>query len=440
MDFVDSDPVRQPDSAVVQDLEWNPKSGCRNTPHVFPKFSHKIRLGGDQKFGVHETVDHKHGLRGGLQPDVSGQIILRPASNNASEATVDLEVISNDESLQVHVEPKFHGDNQRLIMAVPDHVSTWSGHDSPCLQIRATLWVPRDAYLRRLSVESVHLDIDVMDGLTLGVSDETKISSVVGRLRTSLPKDLDGDDVAPYALHSRRISIETVSAPIRGWFPLYDYLRLASASGDITAQVAPKPGRHNHHDKAHLEVSSVSGKVSVQEPLQGAIDARAPDSKLPARPYVVKVSTVSGNVDARLAANCDVQFKTVSGGLNLELLPVLDKHMDKQGSLKTDTRSGDVRLTLLEPVWVNSDKGSLGRLSSKHQSISGDLKLSYPPSWQGTFNAKALSGDIEVHGKDVEIIHRGHNIARFVDGRKGDGDSHVKVETVSGDLDLTLGE
>ncbi|KAM4066902.1 hypothetical protein HRG_000914 [Hirsutella rhossiliensis] len=445
MDFVDSDPVRQPDLAAAQDLEWKPKSGCRNTPHAFPKFSHQVRLGGGQKFGIRETLDHKHGPRVGRRPDVSGQIILRPASNNASEATVDLEIISNDEDLQVNVEPKFHGDNQRLIMAVPHAASSWSDGDGdgPCIQIRATFWVPRKAYLRRLSVESVHLDVDVMDGLTLGVSDETKISTVVGRLRTSLPKDL-GDDVVPYTLQSRKISIETVSAPIEGWFPLYDRLRLASASGDITAQVAPKPGLHNHHDKARLEVSSVSGKVSVQEPLKGAIDARKPDNKLPARPYVVKFSTVSGNVDARLAANCDAQFKSVSGELSLELLPVLDKKVDKSGSLKTDTRSGDVRLTVLEPVWVGGDmdsnRGSLGRLRSKHQSISGDLKLSYPPSWHGSFTAKALAGEIEVHGKDVEIIRRGRSIARFVEGRKGDGDSCIKVETVSGDLDLTLGE
>lgn len=445
MDFVDHDTVRQPDSAAVQDLEWTPKNGCRNTPHVFPNFSHKVRLGGGQKFGIHETLDHKQGHRAGRRPNVWGQIILRPATNNASEGTVDLQVISNDENLQVNVEPKFHGDNQCLIMAVPHAVPSWPNGDgdAPCIQIRATFWVPREAHLRRLRVESVHLDVDVKDGLTLGVSDETKISTVAGRLRTSLPKDL-GDDVVPYTLQSRKISVETVSAPIEGWFPLYDRLRLASASGDITAQVAPKPGRHNHHDKAHLDVSSVSGKVSIQEPLKGAIDARKPDNKLPARPYAVKVSTVSGNVDARVAANCDAQFKTVSGELSLELLPVLDKNMEKRGSLKTDTRSGDVRLKVLEPVWVGGDndsnRGSLGRLRSKHQSISGDLKLSYPPSWQGSFNAKALAGEIEVHGKNVEIIRRGRNIARFIEGRKGDGDSCIKVETVSGDLDLTLGD
>ncbi|EQL01426.1 hypothetical protein OCS_02855 [Ophiocordyceps sinensis CO18] len=430
------------------------KTGCRNTPHVFPNFSHKVRLGGGQKFGIHETLDHKQGHRAGRRPNVWGQIILRPATNNASEGTVDLQVISNDENLQVNVEPKFHGDNQRLIMAVPHAVPSWPNGDgdAPCIQIRATFWVPREAHLRRLRVESVHLDVDVKDGLTLGVSDETKISTVAGRLRTSLPKDL-GDDVVPYTLQSRKISVETVSAPIEGWFPLYDRLRLASASGDITAQVAPKPGRHNHHDKAHLDVSSVSGKVSIQEPARHTahVIQRTQFSSNSMAQCLQQTSGllegevgVSGNGDARVAANCDAQFKTVSGELSLELLPVLDKNMDKRGSLKTDTRSGDVRLKVLEPVWVGGDndsnRGSLGRLRSKHQSISGDLKLSYPPSWQGSFNAKALAGEIEVHGKNVEIIRRGRNIARFIEGRKGDGDSCIKVETVSGDLDLTLGD
>ncbi|KJZ78819.1 hypothetical protein HIM_01592 [Hirsutella minnesotensis 3608] len=435
--FVDQDPVRRADAAEMQDLEWKPKDGCRDTPHTFPKFTTAVHFGGSRKLGIQETVA-KGRFPSWRLPDVSGQVVLRPSTKNDTDGSIDLEIISNDENLRVKVDADFKGDDQRLKMTIPRASPSWPMAEGPCIQMRAVVTVPRKAYLRRFNVETVQLDVDVLDGLSMGVSDDIHISTVSGHYQTSLAEDAN-EDVVPYMMQSRRITVETVSAPITGWFPLYDGLKLSSSSGDITAQVGPKSGEH----KAQLEVSTVSGQIKVTEPLEEAMKSGKPSKKLPARPYKARLSTVSGDLDARVASNCDADFHSISGELSIEVLPVLDKSVRHSGSIKTDTKSGDVRMTVLEPVWVDGDdkdkRGSLDRLESRYNSISGALQLKYPSSWRGRFHTEALSGDIEVHGKDVDIIRRGRSIGRYVDGRKGDGGSNLIAKTISGDVELTFG-
>ncbi|PHH83955.1 hypothetical protein CDD83_2731 [Cordyceps sp. RAO-2017] len=445
-EIIDRDPVREPSMSDAGQLEWQPTDGCRNTPHVFPKYTAPVKFGRRRKLGLQQTFDRKAGAR---LPRVAGQIVLRPAAGDGAASkeagTIELEVISNDERLRVQVDADLGGDNQRLRVTVPQAPAGGESAEGACVQMRATVWIPRHAFLRRLRLEAVHLDVELADGLVLGVADCAKISTVVGDVRSGSGADADADAgrPAPYTLQSPKLAVETVSGRIAGWFPLYSRLKLRTASGDVDARVAPKP-HPGGRSKARLDVASLSGAVKVAEPLPAAAAAGRPGAALPARWYQTRLSSMSGDVEARLATNCDSRFKTVSGKLDLELLPVLDPAIDKKGSIRTETKSGDVSLKVLEPVWVAGSDGerrrhSLDRLRARHRSISGDLALAYPPSWEGAFTAKTLAGDIDVAGDGLDVVRRGGPIARFVEGRKGSGDSRIRMETVSGNVNLTVG-
>ncbi|OAQ92004.1 hypothetical protein VFPFJ_03744 [Purpureocillium lilacinum] len=512
--FIDKDPVREPDMGGDSDLEWKPAYGCRNTPHVFDKRTATISFGGERKLSVKQTIDKSDRPRNGRQPRVYGQLIVRPAGDDKSEGTIDLEVISNDAELGVEVHADLDGDDQLFNMITPRALDWWSNSgDGPCIQMRATIWIPRKSFLRTFAVDTVHLDVSILDGLVLGVSDTTTIKTIVGGLRTSLPKDVN-DDVMPYTLESRKTIIETVSGNVKGWFPLYDLLKISSASGDITTQVGPKPANKDSPESAVLQIGSISGEVSIKEPLAAAIADGKAGKKLPARDYVIKVETASGDISVEAATSSSGTFTSTSGNFDLKLLPVLEKDLQKsegKPQLSTDTKSGNARVTILEPLWTSTsgarmyppgraapgsdvflppvdvplppyvDDGNdapknpekpqkgpddaliiihphsageikarkaddgktrpaLSVLEAKHSSISGDAKLFYPASWTGHFNLQTISGNTAVHGEGIEIIRRSRGIMKVIEGRKGDGESDIKVESMSGNMGLHVGK
>ncbi|KAJ6440790.1 ankyrin repeat-containing protein [Purpureocillium lavendulum] len=516
--FIDKDPVREPDMGGDSDMEWKPSYGCRNTPHVFDKRTTSIGFGGERKLQVTQTIDKNDRPRNGRMPQVFGQLIVRPAGDDKSEGTIDLEVISNDANLGVEVHADLEGNDQLFKMITPHALDWWSqSGDGPCIQMRVTLWVPRKSFLRNLAIDAIQLDISLLDGLVLGVSDSTAISTISGDFRASLSKDVN-DDVVPYTLESRKTYIKTTSGNIRGWFPLYDLLKISSASGDITTQVSPKPADKKSPESAVLDVGSISGQVKITEPLAAAIKGGKPSNKLPARDYVIKVATASGDIEVEAATSSSGTFASTSGNFDLKLLPVLEKDLQKSESkpqLSTDTKSGDSRITILEPLWTStsgtrmyppgraapgsdvflppvdvplppyvddgndaadeprknpekSHKGPddaliiihphtaseikarkvddgktrapLSVLEAKHSSISGDARLFYPASWSGHFHLQSISGNTVVRGDGIEIIRRSRGIMKVVEGRKGDGESDIKVESMSGDMELVVGK
>ncbi|UNI16156.1 hypothetical protein JDV02_002622 [Purpureocillium takamizusanense] len=511
--FNDKDPVREPDMGGDSDLEWKPTYGCRNTPHVFDKRTTTIGFGGERKLHIKQTVDKSDGFHNGRQPRVYGQLIIRPAGDDKSEGTIDLEVISNDAELGVEVHADLDGNDQLVNMITPRALDWWSNSgDWPCIQMRATVWIPRKSFLRTFAVDTVHLDVSVLDGLVFGASDSVNVKTVVGNVRTSLPKDVN-DDVVPYTLESRDTIIETVSGNVKGWFPLYDLLKISSASGDITAEVGPKAADKDSPQSAVLEVGSISGEVSIKEPLAAALADGKASKKLPARDYVIKVETASGDISVEAATSSLGTFTSTSGNFDLKLLPILERDLQKSEGkprLSTDTKSGDARVTVLEPLWTSTSgarmyppgraapgrdtflppidvplppyvdgndapekpeqpqkgpddalviihphsageikarkaddgktRAGLTVLEAKHSSISGNAKLVYPASWAGHFSLQTISGSTVVHGKGIEIIRRSRGIMKVIEGRKGDGESDIKVESMSGNMSLLVGE
>ncbi|KHN97783.1 uncharacterized protein MAM_04172 [Metarhizium album ARSEF 1941] len=451
-EIFDNDPVKESNMGGQRDLEWRPKVSCRNTPHRFDKSIAPFQYGSGFSLNIAQRPERNEFKRG-RQPHVSGGLLLRPSKE--AGGSVEIEVISNDERLRTSTEIHVRQGLQSIDIISPRVLDWWDpSGPAPCIQVRVTVYVPHNAYLDSLHLDLVHLDVDIVEGLVMGVVDGPSIKTVVGDVNTPRASNVD-DGIAPYSMQSRRINVETVSGNIKGWFPLYDLLQIKSGSGDVEAQVAPKAADRKSVNEAKLKVESISGQVRLEEPLASTVRSGKLGRKMPPRDYQVEIGTASGDITADIAMTSSAKIGSVSGDLTVNVVPLLAKSSDR-ASFSTDTKSGLTTVNIYEAVAIempadaqshakdseNRKTGSLAMFNfgSKHSSVSGDVKLFYPATWVGRFRAESISGDISVAGKDVRITRRSRGFGKFVEGEKGDGASFIKMGTVSGDVQLQVGK
>lgn len=486
--IIDKSPVKAPPSNnPPPNMSWPPRNSrdCLGEPFRSSKINEVISFGSNKKLSIIETMERDSGKRRGLQPRVYGEIILQPV-DTSSTGNVELEIMTNDQNLHVGVE--FDKREQRFKVTIPRLVEWSEPNWQPCVQIRITVFIPREAQLESVLVDSIHLDVTVKDGIILSSATDAQIKTVVGDVNTGR---LSGD-VAPYTLASRSIIIETVSGDVEGWFPLYDLLKIHTVSGDIKTDITPKPSSDKKPEQAVLNIDSISGDIKVTEPVGYGPDSKR-DDKFPPRDYVVGISSASGDIQAELAFTSTAKFETVSGDQKLRLLPVFGSG-SSEPFLSTDTKSGQITLTVAEPLWKNSaasighydplapptrdgddeDHGEpwiiihpdeqprrlpsppymdlkpgmavtgedkrhgLVNLKSHHASVSGDFRLNYPSSWEGEFAMTTLSGSQDVRGDGLDY-KRGKGIVKRIEGTKGDGKSSLTVDSMSGREVLVFG-
>lgn len=191
---------------------------------------------------------------------------------------------------------------------------------------------------------------------------------------------------------STRVLASTVSADltvseIRG------SQRLQTVSGDLETEV---------YDQEAV-IKSVSGEVDVE----------GNGSRIQ-----IMMASVSGDVDAENIAG-EITAKTVSGDIDLSA--------GEFSQLRVDTVSGDVDF-----------KGAFdsgGRIDA--ESVSGDILLELNTLYNTEYFLESFSGDIR-----PILGYKAKKTSRYAPGSKlelteGDGDSRIRVETMSGDIDIT---
>lgn len=471
-------------------MSWPPSNSCRGERHESTKINEAIGFGSNKKLSIVQRIEKDNGYHRGVTPNVYGEVIVQPIDASGS-GLIQLEIITNDDKLQIDVE--FHKRDQKFEVIVPRYIDWTEPSWQPCIQLRITVSVPRDAQLESFYLDAVHLNVNIKDGLVLSSATNAQIKTVAGGVTTG---HLSGG-VAPYTLASRSIVIETVSGDVSGWFPLYDLLRIHTVSGEIKADLTPKPSSDKKPEQAVLDINSVSGDMKLTEPVSNSYSDKIED-RFPPRDYVVGVSSASGNILADLAFTTTAKFETVSGHQKLKLLPVYGSGAS-QPYLATDTKSGHTYLTVLEPLWKKSaasighydpmappvdgdekpkvdngepwiiihpdeqpsrlpsppymeirpdaatgggDEGAdhgLTNLKSHHASISGDFRLNYGASWEGKFAMTTFSGSQVIRGKELNYTRSGGIIKR-IEGTKGSGKSDITVDSMSGREELIFGE
>ncbi len=195
-------------------------------------------------------------------------------------------------------------------------------------------------------------------------------------LRVKVPKESE--------VNVSAVSAEVTTSGVQG------EQRLSAVSGDITAEFA-----------GDLEVKTVSGDVKLKGHGQ------------PAR---LHVSSVSGDVRLEHGAG-DLEAGTVSGSLVLSL--------DSARSVRARTTSGDLHF-----------EGKLNRGADLDAtSVSGDLHVRASADGGYSFEARSFNGDI-TNCFGAEPVERHHGSGHTLEGTRGEGAGHVRLNTMNGSIQL----
>jgi putative adhesin len=197
-------------------------------------------------------------------------------------------------------------------------------------------------------------------------------------LRVQVPKDSE-------------VNVSAVSADVTSQGVL-GIQRLSAVSGDVTAEIAG----------SDVEARTVSGGIKLKGHGQ------------PAR---LRVSTVSGDVHLEHGAG-DFEGNTVSGTLTVSL--------DTARSVRWRSTSGDMRFT-----------GKLTRDATfEASSVSGDLGVRASADGGYEYEVSSFSGDISdcfnVHSERTSKYGPGSRLQ----GSLGQGAGHMRLKTMSGDIQL----
>jgi DUF4097 and DUF4098 domain-containing protein YvlB len=187
------------------------------------------------------------------------------------------------------------------------------------------------------------------------------------------------------------LDVSTVSADVTS-DGVQGVQRLHSVSGDIADELG----------SADLELKTVSGDVKLRGHGQAAR---------------LIVGTVSGDVHLDHGAGA-LEVTTVSGEITASL--------DSARSVRAHSTSGDLRIT------ARLDSGA----DFEAQTVSGDVKVHAPGDGGFQYDVATLSGDISdcFDAQPERSSHYGPG--RNLRGTRGAGSAHLRLRTMSGDVEL----
>jgi hypothetical protein len=168
--------------------------------------------------------------------------------------------------------------------------------------------------------------------------------------------------------------------------------RLKTVSGSIRADIS----------QSDVEAKTVSGSVSLHG-----------DGK----PASLHVTSISGGIRVEHGAG-DVEATTVSGDLDVQL--------DPGRSVRVRTTSG--RMSIQGKLSKDADVDA--------QTVSGDVKLHAAPEGGYDYELSTFSGDIRnCFNLQAEKTSR-YAPGERLSGTRGSGSAHVRVKTMSGQIDM----
>ncbi|KAK6542856.1 hypothetical protein TWF694_006795 [Orbilia ellipsospora] len=146
----------------------------------------------------------------------------------------------------------------------------------------------------------------------------------------------------------------------------------------------------------------------------------------------IRVHTVSGNIAGEFPLNNAVDLETTNGDIAADIVP--SDLREQIGYLKTSTVNGNHMINFISKLNPRP-------LYSTHNSVNGDVEVTYPEDWQGGLKLKTTSGHIKVAGKGTKVEKKDEGpVGRFWKVVKGEGKSKGSVNTISGKIDILIGE
>ncbi|KAK2841582.1 hypothetical protein FQN49_006115 [Arthroderma sp. PD_2] len=325
------------------------------------------------------------------------------------------------------------------------------------------------------------------------------------------------DDYGCHSNSSREIVVRERSGSIYGIYPLHDLLDLRTNSGSVFVTIVPQPADPNDPLRpAKISIRSRTGNVFVRFKMPApaaSVDIANPPPNygfngkthidlmkaaylekpamshsswksapaLQPRPYEVDIQTKSGNVFAVVGFSTHASISTHSGSISAHLTPLIFentvfpnaqkcKYCDDI-SIRTNTRSGNVWVSVTEPSFIASSEPEqpskdevdsilsnkrldtrrnrhnrpskwdriLEALNKKpdhggfitcaqpelkanayHSSrCSGNMAVSYPHSWAGKVTARSRKpGNVVLQGEGLHVIDSSRGGKKLVATKK----------------------
>lgn len=426
--------------------------------------SQYVQMDSDKSLRVVQAISLDKDTDYGTENQISGEIIIQSDPNGAKGVIrVGVESIVNDERLLVKTDTQLVGSRRTVTATSPLYIQDWNDKDGgPCTLIRMVIHVPPGSAFYNFEIGSTHLGLTVRNGVWL-IAQTVKFA--VGTMTITVPKLSDQDNekgIEPYRMQAKYIDVTLVSGSlIQGWYPMYNSLEIEAAIGDINVQITPKQAAKGVPDTASLTVATGAGNIRITEFSHDDNRTEASNYILPVRSYESQMSSLLGNITAKLMMTTSLSADA-HAGMDLDILPVLSLESDTKHNVVnmiTSSRSGETKVNIREPIFAKGTfnfqesktayetgeqvvggaaiVGNAERLvlRSRHYTYKGDLNLCYPRDWSGDIKWHGLTGGVML-GSGVQIIRTGGTNLKYMDAIRGVGSSEVMLDNEWGSTNL----
>ena len=243
---------------------------------------------------------------------------------------------------------------------------------------------------------------------------------------------------------------------VSGWDRSEVSVHAELAGGVEGVAVSSEGGHTSIKVRTEASVSQGGARLQVKIPKESELDVSAMSAHVSTSGVlgIQRLNTVSGNVTAEIAG-ADVELKTVSGTVQV-------KGRGQPARLRASTVSGDLHLQHGGgDIEVGTINGALivsldGARSVRARTTSGDLRLDGTLSHGATLEASSISGSLTVRtaadgGFAYEVSsfsggisdcfnatpeHTQYGPGSRLSGTRGTGAGHVRLRTLSGNVQL----
>ena len=243
---------------------------------------------------------------------------------------------------------------------------------------------------------------------------------------------------------------------VSGWDRSEVSVHAELAGGVEGVAVSSEGGHTSIKVRTEASVSQGGARLQVKIPKESELDVSAMSAHVSTSSVlgIQRLSTVSGNVTAEIAG-ADVELKTVSGTVQV-------KGRGQPARLRASTVSGDLHLQHGGgDIEVGTINGALivsldGARSVRARTTSGDLRFDGTLSHGATLEASSISGSLTVRtaadgGFAYEVSsfsggisdcfnaspeHTQYGPGSRLSGTRGTGAGHVRLRTLSGNVQL----
>ena len=322
--------------------------------------------------------------------------------------------------------------------------------DKKCTMINLVISVGKSSIFDNIALQTKHLSLDAGSKLALE-SERLLLKSDSG--------DVTLSESHTSSVEARHVEVETTSSTIKGRYPLGRSLSISTHSGPVDVCVEPRSEDQLEGyamSPATLKMTSSTGKMTVRNCMR---KMHAKD--VPARDYRTQIMTFSGPINASLLHGSTTELETTSGSLDVEILPVIIRS-DMNSTLYTGATFSNTDLIVNAPLMsskvVGDENGTvtkdasllsgthgldsvLRNMKSKHETVSGSMRLRYPSEWEGSITGESISGGVDVTGKGVEIESRarGGKEIHAVKGKGQESRSILRFASVTGSGEVLVG-